>query len=334
MSGVGKKSLKTRPGARLFIGLLAMAMLCIFAQAEEETAQSWLKKAYDLSANGSDEQALVAYEKAIQIDGRNGLAWINKAYSLTKLNRTQEANDAYQRALDIVNESIESDPENSSLWASKGLLCHNIGNPKEAANAFERATEIDPKDLMSWMMLGVTLSSDLHRYNESILAFDNALQMNPNDKQVLALKADALNASGRRSEACDTYAEAEKLSCSSSASQGETIEYWLKKANEFRYRGSFEESAKAYDKALQLDPGNASIWLNKALDLGTIGRENESIRAYETALQLTEDTLKANPRDARAWHRKGQILSNLGRDEDALQAYENSSEHHRPDSGE
>jgi tetratricopeptide (TPR) repeat protein len=197
--------------ALAMVSLLSLAVLCACATAQEETAESWLKEGYSLSANGSYEQALQAYDKSIQIDPNNELAWINKANVLLRLNRTNEATDAYHKALDITNQTLEADPNNSTLWSAKGLLLHNIGNYEEAVRAFDNATNVDPNYEMAWKMKGVILASELHRYDEAVQAFDGALQVNPNDAQVWSLKGDALKASGRQAEADEAYAKAREL---------------------------------------------------------------------------------------------------------------------------
>ncbi|MBN1324191.1 MAG: tetratricopeptide repeat protein [Methanotrichaceae archaeon] len=203
-------------GARFAIVLLALASLCIPAQAEEEnsvenSSEYWLNIAYGLSANGSYEEAIEAYDKAILIDPENGIFWINKANSLGRLNRTDEAIEAYQKALDITNNTLKTDPQNCIAWSEKGLLLHNVGNFEEAVRAFDNATDIDPEYEMAWMMKGVILASELHRYDEAVLAFDGALQANPEDAQAWSLKGDALKEAGRRAEAETAYARAREL---------------------------------------------------------------------------------------------------------------------------
>jgi tetratricopeptide (TPR) repeat protein len=193
------------------IALIAVSVLCTSAFAQEKSAESWLKEGYNLSANGSYEQALQAYDKSIQIDPNNELAWINKANVLLRLNRTDEATDAYKKALDITNKTLEAQPQNATLWSAKGLLLHNVGNYEEAVRAFDNATNIDPNYEIAWKMKGAILASELHRYDEAVVAFDGALQVNPNDAQVWSLKGDALKAAGRQAEADEAYAKAKEL---------------------------------------------------------------------------------------------------------------------------
>ena len=172
----------------------------------------WINGGVLLSAVlGRNDDALKYYERAIQIDPDNKLAWINKANALVRLNRTDEATGAYQEALNITKKSLMADPEDSDLWAEKGLLLHNVGNSEEAVKAFANATRIDPGDETSWKMMGVLLASELYRYDEAAQAFDGALQANPEDGQVWSLKADALKALGKSADAEAAYARAKEL---------------------------------------------------------------------------------------------------------------------------
>ena len=86
-----------------------------------------------------------------------------------------------------------------------------MGNSEEAVKAFANATRINPRDEISWKMMGVLLASELHSYDEAAQAFDGALQINPNDAIVWNLKGDALKTLGRQAEADAAYAKAKEL---------------------------------------------------------------------------------------------------------------------------
>jgi len=192
--------------------LLLMVLLVLTVSINaQESAEDWLKKGYELSSNGSDEKALLAYENAISIDPENTIAWINKANTLYQLNRTIESNQSYQRALEITEGMLANDSENVTLWMGKGLLLNNLGNAQEAVAAFDNASDIDPQNEMAWKMKGVLLASDLQMYDEALAAFDRALQINQGDTAVWKLKGDSLVALGRQSEADAAFKQAKDL---------------------------------------------------------------------------------------------------------------------------
>ena len=51
--------------ARFAIALLAVAMLCVSALAQEDTANGWLKRGYELMGNGSYEEAAKAIKSLL-----------------------------------------------------------------------------------------------------------------------------------------------------------------------------------------------------------------------------------------------------------------------------
>ncbi len=200
--------------SRMPLIVVSLAFLCVCGAAQNEnatTSEGWLNEGLLLAANGSNEQALLAYERSIEIEPDNEIAWINMASVLSRLNRTDEAEGAYRNALSIFDEMIQSDPQNATLWASRGLLLHNVDDYEESVKAFDNATAIDPGYEIAWKMKGVILFSELSRYDEAIDAFDMALEINPNDPLTWQAKGDALSALNRTEEADLAYAKANSL---------------------------------------------------------------------------------------------------------------------------
>lgn len=197
--------------ARFAVALLAVAMLCATAWADEKSAKSWMEMGFELSQNGSYKEAVQAFEVATQMEPGNMYAWINKAALLDRLKEHDEAISSYRKALEILNETLKADPQNSTAWTEKGLLLNNVDQEGEAVKALNNATSFDPKNEMAWKMKGVLLASALGKNEEAVQAFDGALQADPDDAQVWSLKGDALKALGRQAEADEAYARAREL---------------------------------------------------------------------------------------------------------------------------
>jgi outer membrane protein assembly factor BamD (BamD/ComL family) len=60
--------------AGFIAALLAIAMLCASAMAQENTADYWYKTGINLTGNGSYEKAVEAYENAIKLSPRTLLS--------------------------------------------------------------------------------------------------------------------------------------------------------------------------------------------------------------------------------------------------------------------
>ena len=50
--------------------------------------------------------------------------------------------------------------------------------------------------------------------------------------------------------------------------------------------GKYEDSIKAYDKTIELEPTYANAYSNKGLALGQLGQYEEAIKVFDKAIEL------------------------------------------------
>jgi tetratricopeptide (TPR) repeat protein len=93
------------------------------------------------------------------------------------------------------------------------------------------------------------------------------------------------------------------------------IEYLVALGAALRRLQRFDEAAKAFDKAVQLKPGNPQAWKSLANALGEAGRTDESLLAWQHVLTLDPDD-----RDAayQCFEKRGHMLHGQKRFEEAL----------------
>lgn len=92
------------------------------------------------ASGGKVNEALTSlgyFDKAIELDPLNYLAWANKGLILKSLDRLDDALLCYNRALAI-------NPSYVTVWYNKGVLLGSIGNFDEAIKAFDKVLEINP----------------------------------------------------------------------------------------------------------------------------------------------------------------------------------------------
>lgn len=90
---------------------VALAIVCSSSMALEQDAQNWYKKGLELDANQSYEDALRAYDMAIELDLKNPEYWGGKANSLWLLHRNQDATDSWKKALQLYNDTLQKNPQ-------------------------------------------------------------------------------------------------------------------------------------------------------------------------------------------------------------------------------
>jgi tetratricopeptide (TPR) repeat protein len=123
---------------------------------DENDPLYWIQKGELIwaSSEGRINEALTAlnfFDKAIEIDPLNYLAWANKGLVLKTLDRMDDALLCYNRALTI-------NPEYITVWYNKGVLLGSIGNFTEAIKSFDKVLELNPEHEFAKRDKGILLS--------------------------------------------------------------------------------------------------------------------------------------------------------------------------------
>jgi serine/threonine protein kinase len=169
----------------------------------------------------------------------------------------------------------------------------------EALVAFEQAIRLDPNDALAYYNKGVALN-ELKRYEEALAAFEQAIRLDPNENTTYTNKGAALT-------------------------RFSSLYYELGHERAIRLDPNFapvledfkryDETLVIYPRAIRVDPGLAIVYYNKGVALTSLKRYDEALVAYEQAIYL-------DPKLAIAYFGKGNALSNLGKSGEAEQAYE------------
>lgn len=100
--------------------------------ADDKIENAYLLRGFALNRLERYEEALSAFDRAIEIDPKRLDLWQNKAYTLTKLGRFVETLKCYE-----VMTGIE--PDNAEIWSKKGEIHLALGQINEANEAFSIA---------------------------------------------------------------------------------------------------------------------------------------------------------------------------------------------------
>lgn len=257
--------------------LAAFACLCISASAStmEEDADHWIKEGYKQMWKGSFSQANESFEKALQIydqaiatrpgDINATLNATNKKILLlVKLGRFDEA-------ISTLDSTIKSYPENLKAWKIKGFSLINIAEKSiaessEAENGTvgSNTTELDG------------------RYNQSLQAFQRALDLDPDDAD--AWRGRALAYSGLKDH--DEALKASDKAVEIDPGYGQA---WLDRGILLLEMGRTEEALFALDRALSIQPDNLDALSIKAEALTVLGRYQEAEAAFYQAMDMDSE---------------------------------------------
>ncbi|HEY6409108.1 MAG TPA: tetratricopeptide repeat protein [Ktedonobacteraceae bacterium] len=129
-------------------------------------------------------------------------------------------------------------------WLDEGNALINLKRDEEAIVAYEQAIRLDPNFAFAYIGKGTALY-DLKRDEEALASYEQAIRLDPN------------------------YADA-----------------YYNKGAAFYYLTRYEEAIAAYDQAIRLDPNLAFAYYGKGMALEALKKSTEAQQAYEKARQL------------------------------------------------
>lgn len=226
---------------------------------DPENFQSWLSQGDYFLRVKRYQEALMAYQGAIGLNGGEAQGWLGCAMVLQE---TQQ----YDRALTALDQVLSITPTSSLGWFQKGMVFKSSDRNDEALAAFDRALQGNgdwgnssgPAD--AWVNRGSVLWR-LEKPSEAIAAFEKAIELNPEYALAWYNRATALLQEGNYAEAVASYDRA-------IASQGQ----W----------GSLT--------------GPANAWYNRGVALEQLERYAEAIDSYDEALKIIPNHTKARLR--------------------------------------
>src|SRR5437667_9155235 len=284
---------------------------------QPETPASLAKKAEGLAAAGNYQDALEAYESAIDIDRTYLPALLGRGSCLTRLNRKAEALEGYtgilrndvrnfaahrmivriyaderrwRECLEAVGELLRLRPNDPAALEMKGDALTNLGRRPEALAAYEGAAALDPKNGnlrqkieevrvdVPGLLSRALIASASGNYTQALSLFDDILEVEPSNVNALIGKAVAYRRSGKPQEAVNCLDLVLGV-------QPNNASALLNRGNILFAEGDLETALDAFDHLTQLYPNDEEAWAAQGDVLVKMGREDDALRAYTEALQ-------------------------------------------------
>jgi tetratricopeptide (TPR) repeat protein len=156
-------------------------------------------------------------------------------------------------------------------------------------------------------------------YERALEEYSRALEMQPEDRVLVANRGVALLRLGRHDEALQGLNRSLQL-------RPDDPDTLMNKGIVLRNLGHYDEALQAYDRALKLRPDHPDTLNNKGVALAHLHRLEEALANYDGALL----TLPEDP-----WVRsnRGVTLGLLGRDQEAIADFDRALEISPPDGG-
>ncbi|MBD1997942.1 tetratricopeptide repeat protein [Leptolyngbya sp. FACHB-541] len=158
------------------------------------------------------EEAAQAYRQAIELSPTLVVAYNNLGFVLTQLNRPEEAREVYERVNAIDPRLIAlREPDNATAedYNTLGRVLRSQNRREEAIAAYTRAIELNNQLAAAFNNRGVAYA-ELGQIDAAIEDYQVATRLDPTPTQYVNL-GNALRAEGRLDEAIDAYLNIESV---------------------------------------------------------------------------------------------------------------------------
>ncbi|MDJ0689820.1 MAG: tetratricopeptide repeat protein [Xenococcaceae cyanobacterium MO_188.B32] len=133
--------------------------------------ESWFDLGLKQASAGNLDEAIISWEKALELNPNLGEAWHNRGSALGRLGNYEEALASFEQTLKI-------DPHNAQAWNERGHVLYQLSQWQGAADSWERAVTIVSNNYQFWYNRGCALEK-LQQYQEAIASYEKALEIKP-----------------------------------------------------------------------------------------------------------------------------------------------------------
>lgn len=231
-------------------------------------AQEWNEIGKVYFSLGDMEQAILTFNKAIEMNPKFGWPYSNMALAYTQQGRFEEAIFVYKKSIELFR-----DEKNKAIaWNRLGNVYLRIGNDDRAISAYRMADQLDAENGVSEPSSGDLLpefeSYNAHVWNEvgriyynkniydkAIEAYQKAIHIDPGLGWSYSNLALAFSHQGRYAEAIPLYNKSIELF----RNDRDKALCWNRLGDTYRHLNDRDNALAAYEMAVGLDPDNNTL---------------------------------------------------------------------------
>jgi len=248
---------------------------------------------------GDTEQALVALERAVQINPSLAESHTNLGNIYLKKERIEDAIYEYHAALEINPNDAKTHNNLGNAYAKRGWL-------NDAISQYYLSLELDPNFIDAYKNLATAYCKQ-EMFGQAWSVLKQAIILEPKNASLYSQSGDVYSQMGDYQEAISRYKKALKIKADlAEAHYGLGICY--------NKLGLVEDEIQAYKKALAFEPDMVAA-------LGNLGNAYFAKQKYDAAIEQYKKAVRIEPNDGSLYYNLGAAYSNKGDYEQAVAEY-------------
>jgi Flp pilus assembly protein TadD len=235
---------------------------------------SWKVLGVVLKKTGRISEALVASQKAVELDAQDTEAHSNLGNTLKELGRFEDAEASCRKAIALK-------PDFAEAHSNLGVTLHELGRLEEAEASHRQSIELKSDYAQAHYNLGVTLQ-ELGKLEEAEASYRQAIALKPDHAEAHSNLGNTLRELGRLEEAEASHRQSIALTpgyAEVHSNFGVTLQEL----------GKLEEAEASYSKAIALKADYPEAYCNLGNTLRELGKLEEAEASYRKAIALKPD---------------------------------------------
>ena len=151
--------------------VLAVAAALWFAVPTTDTAIAANNEGFTYNNHGEYDKAIVAFNKAIELDPNFALAYNNRGWAYIEL-------EQYEQGIADCTKAIELDPGLALAYSNRGWAYIRLGQYEQGIADCTKAIELDPSLALAYSSRGWAYI-ELEQYEQAIADYDKAIELDP-----------------------------------------------------------------------------------------------------------------------------------------------------------
>jgi tetratricopeptide (TPR) repeat protein len=262
-------------------------------------AKAWNGQGKTLYELKKYREALTAYDKAIQIQPDYLEAWRGRGFTLSQLQRYQESVSSLDKAL-LLN---KNQPD---IWNEKGDILTKIKQYDQAIDSYNKAIELRQDYYEAWYNKALVFNN-LRRYDEALVAYDKVTEIKPAYDRAWYSRGNVLVNLRRNQDAISSYEKAVQYKPNNYLA-------WLSRGNLLNSLQRYQEAVDSFEQVIKYNPTNYQAWYGRAWSFHQMQRYEEAVLSYDKAVQFKRGNYQA-------WYGRGNSLYNLKKYQEAIVSY-------------
>ena len=235
------------------------------------TAEVEFYKGLSKQKEGSNKEAIDHYNKAIEINPRNYVAYYNRGIAKSILGQHEKAIEDYNKSIGLNSQFAES-------YFCRGTIKSALGQKQEAIEDYSKAVEINPQFSEAYFSRG-NIKSYLGQKKEAIEDYSKAIEINPQYAEAYSNRGVTKYALGQREETIEDYNKAIEIN-------PQLAEAYNNRGNTKSYLGQKKEAIEDYNKSIELNPKHASAYSGRGIAKFALGKNKEAMEDLKKAIEL------------------------------------------------